>query len=61
MKNNWITIVANEEIMYSEFMVYIRWGNLTEMEDAVKQYNQGLLSIYSEVDKTKLFAIRIVL
>jgi hypothetical protein len=41
--------------------VYIRWGNLTEMEDAVKQYNQGLLSIYSEVDKTKLFAIRIVL
>jgi hypothetical protein len=61
LKNNWITIVANEEIMYSEFMVYIRWGNLTEMEDAVKQYNQGLLSIYSEVDKTKLFAIRIVL
>lgn len=39
LKNNWITIVANEEIMYSEFMVYIRWGNLTEMEDAVKQYN----------------------
>ena len=39
LKNNWIMIVANEEIMYSEFMVYIRWVNLTEMEDAVKQYN----------------------
>ena len=39
LKNNWITIVANEEIMYSEFMVYIRWLNLTEIEDAVKQYN----------------------
>lgn len=39
LKNNWITIVANEEIMYSGFMVYIRWVNLTEIEDAVKQYN----------------------
>ena len=38
MKNNWITIVANEEIMYSEFMVYIRWVNLTEIEDAVNQH-----------------------
>ena len=49
--------------MYSEFMVYIRQVNLTEMEDKMLLNNtiKGVLSIYSKVDKARLFAKRMML